>query len=145
VNFKPNLLLVPSALVLACLFGPAVARTTVYKCGSGSATYSDLDCSGRVVNTEEAPVPVKPADVRRKERVQALALSMRREPGESAAEFEIRRHRVALRPEDRAECARLDKRMPVEQGSLTNPDPDEAANAREALGKSRQRFAELGC
>lgn len=138
-----------SLWALGVLFGLAaaspLAAQTVYKCGSGSATYTDQNCSGRIVNTDEAPVPVKPADVRKKEREQALAQSMRREPGESAAEFETRRHRAGLPPQDRDECARLDKRMPVEQGSLTNPDPDEAANAREALGKSRKRFAELGC
>jgi hypothetical protein len=143
MRFQANL------LALVVLFGlvaasPAGAQP-VYKCGSGSATYSDLDCAGRVVNTQEAPVPVKPADVRKKEREQALAQAMRREPGESAAEFEIRRHRAGLTPEDRDECARLDRRMPVEEGSLKNPDPEEAAKAKEALVKSRKRFAQLGC
>jgi hypothetical protein len=48
-------------------------------------------------------------------------------------------------PEDRAECARIDTRMPVEAASLTNPDPAEVAKAEAALAASKKRFAALRC
>jgi hypothetical protein len=137
-------LVVLAALCCLGASSPAGAQT-VYRCGSNSVTYSDVNCSGRVVNTDNAPVQQKSADVRKKERDQALAQAMRPQPGESTEQFEVRRHRVGLRPEDRAECARLDKRMPVEAASRTNPDPEEVAKAEEALAKSKQQFSQLGC
>ena len=137
-------LVVLAALCCLCASLPADAQT-VYRCGSNSATYSDQSCSGRVVNTDDAPVPHKPADVRKRERDQALAQAMRPQPGESTEQFEVRRHRVGLRPEDRAECARLDKRIPVEAASMSNPDPEEVAKAQEALAQSRRQFSQLGC
>ena len=140
----------PNPWVLSALFfvlapAPALAQTTVYRCESGgTVTYSERACSGgRVVNTNEAPVPARRNP--KLDENEALAQAMSPRAGESAEQFETRRRRARLMPEDRDECARLDKRIPVEQGSLTNPDPDEAAQAQEALARSRQRFAELKC
>ena len=48
-------------------------------------------------------------------------------------------------PEDRAECARLDTRMPVEKESMNNPDKEEVLKAEAALEKSKKRFSELRC
>jgi hypothetical protein len=133
-----------SALLCIGAAATAGAQTTVYKCESGGAvTYSEKDCRGRVINTDDAPVPAK-ADPKLEEG-QAMAQAMTPQAGESAAQFETRRRRATLMPTDREECERLDKRMPVEQGSLTNPDPEEASKAQEALGKSRKRFGELRC
>ena len=139
-----------SALLCVVAASPAGAQTTVYKCESGgTVTYSEKACSGRIVNTNDAPVPGKPnpneVDVRRTEENQARAQAMQPSPGESAEQFETRRRRARLMPEDRDECARLDMRMPVEEASMNNPDPEAVANAKEALGKSRKRFGELRC
>lgn len=146
--FKPNLLML-IALAWAGAVLPSAAQT-VYKCGSGRALkYSDRPCAGRIVNTADAPVPAraKPGhvDVRRLKENRILAQSLRRRPGESAQQFELRRRRAALLASDRAECARLDTRMPVEQARLDNPDPQEVSSAAAALEQSRRRFRELRC
>ncbi|MEO5672181.1 MAG: hypothetical protein ABIR26_15940 [Ramlibacter sp.] len=130
---------------------PVSAQTPVYQCGSGKAvTYSEKPCTGgRLVNTDDAPVPVKPnpkgEDMRRKEENRVMAQTMRKRAGESTGQFETRRRRARLMDGDRAECARLDKRMPVEEASLTNPDKGEAAKAEVSLEASRKRFTQLGC
>jgi hypothetical protein len=146
--FKANLLVL-GALLCISVSAPASAQT-VYKCGSGrSVTYSEKPCSKRVLDTDQAPIPVKPnpkeTDVRRIEQNRILARAMRPRPGESADEFKARRQRARLLATDREECARLDKRMPVEQASMINPDPREVLKAETALGESRKRFSELRC
>ena len=143
MSLKPALVAL-SALVCIGAALPAAAQT-VYKCGSKrSVRYSDQPCAGRtgrVVNTDDAPVPaVSTADQDR-----VLARAMHRRPGESARQFATRRRRARLRGEDRAECARIDTRMPVERASMDNPDPEEVAKAKAALQTSRKRFAKLGC
>lgn len=146
--FKPNLLVL---IALACAGAvPPSAAQTVYKCGSGSAVrYADRPCPGRIVNTADAPVPTKPSprqvDVRRLKENRILAQSLRRRPGESAQQFEVRRRRAAMLASDRAECARLDTRMPVEEARMDNPDPQEISSAAAALEQSRRRFRELRC
>jgi hypothetical protein len=141
-------------LVLSVLFcigfaSPSIAQE-VYKCGSRSSVlYTEKPCYGRIVKTDPAAVPVKPnpkgVDLRRSEENRALAQSMRPRAGESAEQFETRRRRARLLQEDRAECGRLDTRMPVEEASLNNPDKAEVAKAETALGESRKRFRELRC
>ena len=144
----------PSFLVLIALACPVAilpaAAQAVYKCGSGSAVrYTDRPCPGRIVNTADAPVPARPnpraVDVRRAKENRILAQSLRRRPGETAQQFEVRRRRAALLAADRAECARLDTRMPVEEASMKNPDPEEVSRAAAALEQSRRRFGELRC
>lgn len=146
--FKPNLLVL-SALLCISAFAPASAQL-VYKCGArGSVTYTEKACSKRIVNTDDAPIPVKPntkeVDVRRIEQNRAMARAMRPRAGESAGQFETRRRRARLMPEDRAECARLDTRMPVEKESMNNPDKEEVLKAEAALEKSKKRFSDLRC
>lgn len=137
------------ALLCIGAFPPASAQT-VYKCGSrGSVTYSEKPCSKRMVNTDQAAVPVKPnpkeVDVRRIEQNRLLARTLRRKPDESDAQFETRRRRAGMLPEDRAECARLDTRMPVEEARMNNPDKEEVSKAEAALAESRKRFNDLRC
>lgn len=146
--FKPNLWVL-SALLCISVCAPASAQT-VYKCGSGrSVTYTEKPCSMRIVNTEQAEVRVKPnpkeVDVRRIEQNRIMARAMRRRAGESAGQFATRRRRARLMPEDRAECTRLETRMPVEQASMINPDKEEVLKAETALGKSRKQFSALRC
>jgi hypothetical protein len=147
--FKPNPWVL-SALLFIGVPSPSSAQTTVYKCESGgTVTYSEKPCRGRVINTGNAPVPAKPnpkeVDLRRIEENRVVAQAMQPRADESAEQFETRRRRARLMPADRDECARLDKRMPVEEASLTNPDPKEVAKAQQALDKSRKRFGELRC
>jgi len=143
-----------SLLVLSTLIwigaSPPVSAQTVYKCASGrSVTYSEKPCSRRMVNTDQARIPVKPnpkeVDVRRIEQNRAMARAMRPLPGESAEQFKTRRQRGRMLATDREECARLDKRMPVETASMKNPDKAEVLKAEAALGESRKRFSELRC
>ena len=146
--FKPNLLVL-SALLCISASSPATAQT-VYKCGSArSVTYTEKPCSRRIVNTDQAQAPVKPnpkeVDVRRIEENRAMAQAMHPRAGESAGQFETRRRRARLMPEDRAECARLDTRMPVVKESMNNPDKEEVLKAEAALEKSKKRFSELRC
>lgn len=137
-------------LVLGALFcfgasSPASAQQ-VYKCGSGkSVRYTDKPCSARIVSTDPAAIPVKPVDVRRKEHQRLMARALRRKPGESAQQFETRRRRTRLMPEDSAECARIEVRMPVEEASLKNPDKEEVSKAEAALAASKKRFSDLRC
>lgn len=146
--FKPKLLVL-IALAFAGAAPPSSAQT-VYKCGSGSAVkYSDRPCAGRIVNTADAPVPARRGsrhvDTRRLKENRILAQSLRRRPGESAQQFDLRRRRAAMLAPDRAECARLDTRMPVEEARMDNPDPQEVSSAAAALEQSRRRFRELRC
>ena len=145
----PNLLWALSGLVGLLVVAPASAQA-VHKCVSrGSVTYSQRPCSGRLVSTEQADVPVKAnpkkVDVQRLEEARVAARALRRRPNESAEQFAVRRRRARLLAADRDECARLDTRMPVEQASMKNPDPAEVANAQAALKQSRKRFRELHC
>lgn len=123
------------------------AQTPVYKCGPRS--YSQHPCSSRVVNTADAPVPRKAntrdVDVRRLEQNRAMARSSRRLPGETAAEFQVRRHRAGLLQTDREECERLDSRIPLEQARMKSPDALEVRNAGDSLDASKKRFAKLRC
>lgn len=148
MSINPNLLVL---IALACA-GAALqaAAQTVYKCGYGSAVkYSDRPCTGRIVDTADAPVPARAnprqVDVRRLRENRILAQSLRRRPGETVPQFELRRRRAAMLAPDRAECARLDTRMPVEAARMDNPDPHEVSSATAALEQSRRRFRELRC
>lgn len=125
----------------------ASAQGVVYKCGPRS--YSQHPCSKRIVNTDDAPVHrksnPKEVDLRRIEQNRALARSTRRLPGETAEEFQVRRHRARLLQTDRDECERLDSRIPLEQARMKSPDPQEVLNAGGALSTSKKRFAQLRC
>ena len=147
--FHNSTLLVLSTLIWIGASAPASGQT-VFKCRSGrSVTYSEKPCSRRMVNTDEAPVPAKPnpkeVDVRRLEENRAIARAMRPKPGESAEDFNTRRRRARMLATDRDECARLDKRMPVEKARMKKLDEDEVSNAQAELGDSRKRFSELKC
>jgi hypothetical protein len=78
-----------AACLAAC--APAAAQT-VYKCGFRS--YSYQPCSNHTVNTADAPVPVTRKNSRTREPRRLQAPSLRREAGESAADFEKRRREV---------------------------------------------------
>jgi hypothetical protein len=132
------------AVTVACIAAcPSAAAQTVYKCGWRS--YSYQPCSKHIVNTDDAPVPVTGAGARTREQRRLLAQSLRREPGESTADFDKRRRRTRLLPADGEECARLDKRMPLEQARMKSPDADEVRDAQAALAGVRQRARELRC
>jgi len=143
--FKPNFWAL-SALVCIGASSPASAQH-VFKCGP--RTYSELPCSKRIVNTDQAPVRAKPnpkeVDLRRIEQNRVLARTMRPRAGETAEQFATRRHRARLMPEDREECARLDTRIPVEKARMNNPDPNEVLEAETALKESSRRFREMRC
>lgn len=135
------------AAAALCVAVAPLGAQTVYKCGPRS--YSQAPCSKRIVNTAEAPVPGKAsrseADLRRLEANRAVARSLRRLPGESKEAFRTRQRRTRLLETDREECARLDKRIPVETSRLQNPSPDEVREAELALAQSRKRFRQLRC
>lgn len=144
---KPNLLMLGTFFCIG--LSPASAQQ-VYKCWSGgSVAYTQVPCSKRPINTDQAPVPVKPnpkgADLQRLEQNRVMARSLRQRPGESAEQFQTRRRRARLLETDRDECARIDTRIPVEEASLTNPDKEEVLKAEAALAVSRKRQLELGC
>jgi hypothetical protein len=138
---------------LLCLASMAVAPASaqaVHKCVSqGSVTYSQQPCSGPLVSTDPAGVPVKPnpknVDVQRLEEARIAAGSLRRNPDESAEQFATRQRRRRLLATDSDECARLDARMPVEQARMKNSDPAEVADAELSLKQSRKRFSALHC
>lgn len=121
---------------LICGLGAAGAHAqAVYKCNGRS--YSQMPCSTRVVRTFDAPVPVnpKPKDV-----------VVHRLPGETAEEFALRKRRVRLAQNDRDECARLDKRIPVERERMRNsPVEEEIDDAQASLAESSKRFRQLRC
>ena len=136
----------------ALCFGAAspAGAQDVYKCERGrSTTYSQQPCTGRVINTTEAPVPVKPnpreLDLRRIEQNRILAQTLRPRPGETTAQFETRRRRARMLPEDRQECARLEKRIPVEKARMDHPDEEVIDDAQAALAQTKKRFAEMRC
>jgi len=131
-------------MAVACMAAcSSAAAQTVYRCGPRS--YSSQPCSNRTVNTTEAPVPVTSAAKRELEHRRLLAQSLRREPGESAADFEKRRRWTRLLPADGQECARLDKRVPLEQARMTSPDEGEVQAAQAALAGAKKRARELHC
>lgn len=145
MSVKPFLLAIGALFCIVAAL-PASAQDVVYKCAARrSATYSDKPCSKHIVNTDQASPPLEREDVRRRQTNQAIARAMRRLPGESAEQFQARRHRVSLLPEDRAECERLDKRIPVEQARMSNPDAVEASKGEAAFHQAGKRFTELRC
>jgi len=129
-----------AACMAAC---SSAAAQAVYRCGLRS--YSTQPCSKHTVNTAEAPVPVTSADVRAREQRRLLAQSLRREPGESATDFDKRRRWTRLAPADGQECARLDKRMPLEEARMRSPDAGEVEAAQAALAGAKKRSRELHC
>jgi hypothetical protein len=132
------------AIMAACMAAcSSAAAQAVYRCGFRS--YSYQPCAKRTVNTSEAPVPVTEANARAREQRRLMAQSLRRAPGESAGEFEKRRRWTRLLPADGEECARLDKRMPLEQARMASPDQGEVQDARAALAGARKRSRELHC
>lgn len=146
---KPNFLWAFCGLLSLGAMAPAAAQS-VYKCPSrGAVLYSEKPCAGRIISTEQAPVPAKSnpkdLDLRRLEEGRVAARALRRKPDESAGQFAARQRRTGMLSQDRADCARLDTRMPVEQASMTNPDPAEVSKAEVALKLSRKRFGELRC
>ena|SRR5438105_12287936 len=130
------------ALVWAAAWSPAGAQG-VYKCGYRS--YSQQPCSKHGVDTGDAPVPARSARARQLEQRRLLARSLRRQPDESAADFEKRRRWTRLLPADGEECARLDKRMPVEEARLTSPVETEVQEAAAAVAQTKKRSRELRC
>lgn len=122
------------ALSLVFGAGAVAAQETVYKCNAH--TYSEQPCSKRVVRTYDAPVPIAP---------KPKVVAVRRLPGESDEDFATRRHRVGLAETDRDECARLDKRIPVERERVKGPLQDQIDDARSALTESQKRFRQLRC
>lgn len=120
------------AVLGAC--GAAGAQTAVYKCGDGS--YSDRNCSSRVVRTYEAPVPPS---------ARSGSGVYRQLPGETVAEFNLRKRRGHLKETDRDECARLDKRVAFEQERTRSTAADEAEGGQAALDASRRRYRQIGC
>ena len=145
---KSNLWML-SALLCIGAGSPASAQQ-VYKCWSrGSVIYTEKPCSKRVVNTDQAPVPVKPnpkeVDLQRLEQNRVMARSLRQRPDESTEQFETRRRRARLLATDRDECARLDTRIPVEQARMKAPDSVEVKKAEAGLAEATKRFSELRC
>lgn len=131
---------------LICLAAPVPAGAQpVYRCGSAAApAYSDRACSRRTVNTDDAPVaPAQTPEWTDQRR--ALARSMHRMRGESDQHFAVRRRRAVLAGPDRAECARLDKRIELEAARSNSADAQEAAQGVAGLQQARGRFARLGC
>ena len=133
---KPILWIAGTMLCIAA--AAASAQMQVYKCGPRS--YSQHPCSKRTVNTADAPVLRKSAEQNR-----VLARSARRLPGETLADFQVRRHRAGLLRTDREECERLDSRIPLEQARMKSPDQQEVLDASGALNATNKRFAELRC
>ena len=143
---KRHLLWVVGGWFCLAAAAPAAAAETVYKCPSrGAVLYSQKPCAGRIISTEQAPVAARNMDRRRLEEARVAARALRRKADESPEQFAIRQRRARLLPHDRAECARLDTRMPVEQASMNNPDPAEVIKAEVSLENSRKRFGELHC
>lgn len=113
----------------------AQAQTTVYKCNPSA--YSEAPCSSRIVRTYEAPVepPRKAPDI-----------VAHRLPGESSQDLATRRHRIRLSESDRAECARLDKKIPFEvQRAKDSANQDDLDEAQDSLAEARKRFSQLRC
>lgn len=131
--------------LVVCAAAASASAQAVYKCGrSGARTYSDHPCSNRVVDTSDAPVPASRTP-RWVDENRALASSMRRRRGETTEQFAVRRHRAGMPAADRAECARLDRRIPVEQARMKVPDAAEITAGAAAFEDARQRFGKLGC
>jgi len=145
---KPYLLML-GALLCIGPWSPASSQQ-VYKCWSrGSVVYTEKPCSRRVVNTDQAPVPVKrnpkEVDIGRLEQNRVMARSLRQRPGETAEQFETRRRRARMLATDRDECARLDTRIPVEQARMKAPDSVEVKKAEAGLAEATKRYSELRC
>jgi hypothetical protein len=118
----------------AVLCGTGAQAQAVYKCNPH--TYSEQPCSKRIVRTYEAPVPAspKPRDV-----------VAHRLPGETMAEFNTRKRRAGLTETDRDECARLDKRIPVDEARVKSLSEEEVDDGQAALVESHRRFRQLHC
>ncbi len=136
------------ALGCVAAWSPAGAQD-VYRCNGRTPLYSQAPCEGRIVDTREAPVRARPnpreQDLRRIEQNHILAQGLRQRPGETALQFDVRQRRARMLPEDREECERLAKRIPVEQARMSSPDPEVVQDAQAALEQSRKRYAGMRC
>ena len=133
---------------MSCVaFAPEATAQFAYKCGPRS--YSEMPCAKRAMDLDEAPVPVNPnprgADLRRAEQNRVLARNLRRAPGESESDFAVRRQRARLMPEDSAECARLDTRLPFEQARIEKAEPQDISTAQASLAQTKKRYGQLRC
>ena len=81
----------------------------------------------------------KGADVQRAETNNAFDDALKPLTGRSRGEMEVLRHRVRLPPQDQAECARLDRQMPVLEGGASTSE------AEVRLYQIRKRFFDLKC
>ena len=88
---------------------------------------------------------MKGADVPKERAQQGDGRSFRPLLGESQAEYEKRRRRFKLPPDDRLECSSLDGRMAGQEADVRNADKGAAMRAEAALFDSRKRYRELRC
>jgi hypothetical protein len=61
------------------------------------------------------------------------------------AEFNTRKRRAGLTETDRDECARLDKRIPVDEARVKSLSEEEVDDGQAALVESHRRFRQLHC
>jgi hypothetical protein len=124
------------AVLALAVPGAAVHAQAVYKCSARS--YSQAPCSSRVVQTYDAPVELPTR--------KGTIIVAHRLPGESAEQYATRKKRANLSETDRDECARLDRKMPVERERLkASGEPEEVDALQDSIGETRKRYKQLHC
>jgi len=150
-NYTVSRLVALSCLLASCI---ASAAPPVYRCETnGRVAYSDSPCVGAKIIDATPNQGVdkmsgqsrKGAEVQRAETNNAFDDALRPLTGKSRGEMEVLRRRVRLPPQDQAECARLDRQLPVLEGGSGSPDAKARAEEEVRLYQTRKRFFDLKC
>lgn len=123
-----------AVIAVTAVLPRGASAQAVYRCSAHA--YSQAPCSDRVVRDVDAPLD---RDVRPR------AVVAHRLPGETLAQFNLRKRRSGLTDSDRDECARLDTRIPLEQERIKSGVEEEIVQGQAALDASHRRAKKLGC
>jgi len=150
-NYTMGRLVALSCLLTSCI---ASAAPPVYRCETnGRVAYSDSPCVGAKIIDATPNQGVdkmsgqsrKGAEVQRAETNNAFDDALKPLTGKSRGEMELLRRRVRLPSQDQAECARLDRQLPVLEGESGSSDAKARAEAEVRLYQVRKRFFDLKC
>ena len=148
-------ILVPVAMAIPSLAQnlPLPSRT-VFKCGvAGKIVYSDSPCLGakriqveptRGLNKGSGSEKIG-VDVRQERRNEQMAEALRPVFGETAEQRTRRHRRMALNPQDRAKCSKLESEMPATEQAELRATKAETPAIQVKLLRLRTQYRDLKC
>lgn len=149
-----------AALIPFAIATPSLAQKlpppsrSVFKCEvGGKIVYSDSPCLGakrvdveptRGLNKGSGSEKVG-ADVRQERQNEQMAEALRPVFGETAEERAKRHRRAALKPQDRAQCSKLENEMSAAEQAELRATRAELSAVQKGLLVLRQKYKKLQC